>query len=64
MAEYWLLQEYADRSVIIRTSWLYSVYGFSFVKTMLQSMQVNEQLKVVQDQIGSPCWVGSLVIVI
>lgn len=64
LAEQWLLQEYAESSVIIRTSWLYSVYGSNFVKTMLQLMQAREQLKVVQDQIGSPCWACSLAQVI
>ncbi|CAI3796565.1 dTDP-4-dehydrorhamnose reductase [Rheinheimera sp. MM224] len=54
-AELWLLQEYADSSVIIRTSWLYSAYGTNFVKTMLQLMQTKPQVKLVQNQLGSPC---------
>lgn len=64
LAEQWLQQEYAESSVIIRTSWLYSAYGFSFVKTMLKLMQTNTQLQVVQNQIGSPCWAYSLACVI
>lgn len=63
-AELWLLQEYADSSVIIRTSWLYSFYGSNFVKTMLQSMRSKIPLKVVHDQIGSPCWAYGLADVI
>lgn len=62
--ELWLLQEYADFSVIIRTSWLYSFYVSNFAKTMLQLMQNKTQLKVVQDQIGSSCWAYGLASVI
>lgn len=60
LAEQWLLQEYSASSVIIRTSWLYSVYGSNFVKTMLRLMQEKQQLKVVRDQIGSPSRAYSL----
>ncbi len=42
------------RSIIIRTAWLYSPYGKNFVKTMLHLTAVNESIKVVYDQVGSP----------
>lgn len=46
--------------LIIRTSWLYGVHGKNFVKTMLKLAQQGKDLKVVDDQIGSPTWTMDL----
>ena len=47
-------------ALIIRTTWLYSAYGKNFVKTMLKLAEANQQLKVVNDQIGRPTFANDL----
>ncbi|GGZ37932.1 NAD(P)-dependent oxidoreductase [Echinicola pacifica] len=49
-----------DNSLIIRTSWVYSSFGSNFVKTMLKLGRKNDQLKVIDDQIGSPTYARDL----
>lgn len=47
-------------TVLIRTSWLYSMYGKNFVKTMLKLGASGQDIKVVNDQWGSPTYGSDL----
>ena len=47
-------------SLIIRTSWLYSNYGHNFFKTVLRLANEKDEIKMVNDQVGTPTWAGDL----
>ena len=46
--------------IIIRTSWLYSIWGNNFVKTMQKLTAERDTLNVIFDQIGTPTYAGDL----
>ena len=54
------IQELLEDYLIIRTSWLYGVHGDNFVDTMLRKAEAKSELKVVNDQVGSPTYTMDL----
>ncbi len=55
-----LILEQNSKSVILRTSWLYSEFGHNFVKSMIGFGRGRKELKVVFDQVGTPTYAGDL----
>ncbi|MBP7358291.1 MAG: dTDP-4-dehydrorhamnose reductase [Prevotella sp.] len=56
--------KHCKNAMIIRTAWLYSIYGNNFVKTMIRLGEEKSQLGVIFDQIGTPTYAGDLANVI
>ena len=49
-----LIEQNLDAYYIIRTSWLYSVYGNNFMNTILNKYKAKEDIHVVSTQTGTP----------
>ena len=56
-----IIEKSSSDSIIIRTSWLYSMYGNNFVKTMIEKGENQEKIYVINDQFGCPTYSKDLV---
>lgn len=43
-------------ALVFRTSWVYGARGANFLLTMLRLFKEKDELRIVDDQIGSPTW--------
>ena len=54
------VMDHCEKAMLIRTAWLYSIYGNNFVKTMIRLGQERDSLGVIFDQIGTPTYANDL----
>jgi len=54
------IRETLEQHLILRTSWVYGVYGANFLKTVLELARTRNELRIVADQRGCPTGTADL----
>lgn len=55
-----ILRILGEKSLIVRTAWVYSAINHNFVSTMLRLMKTRDEVRVVVDQVGTPTATNTL----
>jgi dTDP-4-dehydrorhamnose reductase len=50
------LMESGAQALVFRTSWVYGARGANFLLAMLKLFKEKDELRIVDDQVGSPTW--------
>ncbi len=58
------LVRFTDNYVIIRTQWMFGENGKNFVDTIIQLAEQKDELKIVDDQYGSPTYTRDVAVMI
>lgn len=56
-----VLRDILPDSIIVRTAWVYGIYGQNFLKSILRLASERQELRVVDDQLGTPTWTADIV---
>lgn len=54
------IARYCDAHWVLRTSWVYSITGGNFLKTIIRLAQANETFTIAADQFGAPTWAQTI----
>ncbi len=58
------VREYVPRHFILRISWVFGPGGKNFIRTMMKLSETHEEVRVVDDQVGSPTYARDVAVLV